>query len=71
MKVGQYCIQAHRGVWRIRQCNSISLTKQGLPCYSFQNVPGETVYSFSDRESALRRSFELNGWKWPPRPRKI
>ena len=69
MKVGQYCIQIHRGIWIIRQCVKITLGNNGSIHYAMQDAPGETFYY--DRTEALRRSFELNGWKWPPKPRKL
>ena len=67
MKVGQYCIQLYRGMWRIRRCSAITATGNGNVIQDFVDVPGECAYDIRNREDALRRSFELNGWRWPPR----
>ena len=69
MKIGQFCIKANRGQWEIFQCHSISKTVDGLPRIIFAPVSDEASYDYADRESALKRSYELNGWKWPPKPR--
>ncbi len=69
MKVGQYCIQLHRGQWCIRQCSAITTLPGNGVAIDFTDVPGEGLYGHGEREAALRRSFELNGWRWPPRKR--
>lgn len=66
MKVGQYCIRLSHGEWRIRRCSAITATGNGHVIQDFVDVPGESSYSINNREAALRRSYELNGWRWPP-----
>ncbi len=61
IKEGQYIVRQFRGDWCIRQVKD--LKPDGS--YHIHGVPGEREYQH--RDDAIKRMFELNGWRYRER----
>ncbi|MCM1356459.1 MAG: hypothetical protein NC212_08650 [Staphylococcus sp.] len=59
-KIGQYTFSLLHGSWAIYRYTNVRSEQS----YSMEKVWNEPTFAYNDRESARRRVYELNGWKY-------
>lgn len=59
-KNGQYIVRLNWGWWTIYRLVNVRDDNN----YGYQKVDSEPQFPYEEREAAVRRMFELNGWRY-------
>ena len=63
-KKGQYVFRLKRGYWRICIVTEV-FSNDTCSGYGIKTFDNEPSFPYADRNGAVRRVYELNGWKIP------
>lgn len=59
-KEGQYVVRLNRGWWAIYRLVNVRDDES----YGIQRIDNEPKFPYDQREDAVRRMYELNGWRY-------